>query len=65
MCVCVWGGGGGGGVGGYLFCSVRSSIVEQLLSISALLGYVEDVDVILGQCHFFHPVSWPSTVHLW
>ena len=38
--------------------------MEQLLSVRALLGNVEDVDVVLCQSHLLHAVGWPCLVQL-
>ena len=38
--------------------------MEQLLSVRALLGNVEDVNVVLCQSHLLHAVGWPRLVEL-
>ena len=47
-----------------LLGSMGCSIVEQFLSVEALLGNIEDVYVVLSQSHLFHPVRWSDPVQL-
>ena len=47
-----------------MFGSMRCSVVQQFLSVCALLRDAENLNVVFSQCHLLHAVGSPAPVDL-